>query len=116
MSGMGNDAFAGAGGNRLQTEAGYGLPVGARSVGTPQVGIRTSEHGRDYRVGYSVEVLKQGRLNLQLGIDAERRESPLFHLQEGSQGAVGRPQFSWTRIKGESDVAGGWGAWLDRDG
>ena len=38
------------GGNRLDTEVGYGLPIGARFVGTPRVGLRTSEYGRDYRL------------------------------------------------------------------
>ena len=30
-------------------EIGYGLPVGSRFVGTPRVGLTTSEYGRDYR-------------------------------------------------------------------
>ena len=84
---MGRDHLLGGGGNRLDTEIGYDLPIGTRFVGTPGVELRTSEYGRDYRVGYGVQVLEQGRLNLQLGIDAERRESPVFHLQEGSRGS-----------------------------
>ena len=79
MGGMGQDRLLGGGGNRLDTEVGYGLPIGARFVGTPRVGLRTSEYGRDYRIGYGMQVLKQGHLNLELGIDAERRESPVFH-------------------------------------
>ena len=86
MGGMGQDHLLGGGGNRLDTELGYGLPIGARFVGTPRVGLRTSEYGRDYRVGYGMQVLEQGRLNLELGIDAERRESPIFHLQEQAGG------------------------------
>ena len=84
---MGQDHLLGGGGNRLDTEVGYGLPISARFIGTPRVGLRTSEYGRDYRVGYGMEVLEQGRLNVQLGIDAERRESPVFHLHERSGGA-----------------------------
>lgn len=57
--------------------AGYGLPVGRRFVGTPRVGLRTSEYGRDYRVGYGVQVLEEGQLRLQLGVEAERRVSPV---------------------------------------
>ena len=49
MGGMGHDTLFG-GGNRLDTEVGYGLPIGARFVGTPRVGLRTSEYGRDYRL------------------------------------------------------------------
>ena len=49
MGGMGHDTQFGSG-NRLDTEVGYGLPIGARFVGTPRVGLRTSEYGRDYRL------------------------------------------------------------------
>ena len=38
--------LASAGGSRLDTEVGYGLPIGRRFVGTPQVGVQTSEYGR----------------------------------------------------------------------
>ena len=41
-----------ADGTRLDAEVGYGLPVGRRFVGTPTVGVGTSAHGRDYRLGY----------------------------------------------------------------
>ena len=60
MSSMGQDHLLGGGGNRLDTELGYGLPIGARFVETPRVGLRTSEYGRDYRVGYRMQVLEQG--------------------------------------------------------
>ena len=76
-------------GQRLDTEVGYGLPIGNRFVGTPRAGVRTSEYGRDYRSGYGMQILEQGKLNLQLGIAAERRESPTFQMQE--QGAGARP-------------------------
>ena len=82
MAGMSHDPLMNGGGQRLDTEVGYGLPIGSRFVGTPRAGVRTSEHGRDYRIGYGMQVLEHGRLNLQLGVDAERRESPIFHRQE----------------------------------
>ena len=78
MGGVGHDYLMG-GGNRLDAEAGYGLALGSRLVGTPRVGMRASAYGRDYRVGYAVSALEQGAVRLQLGIDAERRESPMFH-------------------------------------
>ena len=88
-----------ADGNRLDTEIGYGLPVGNRFVGTPRAGISTSEYGRDYRLGYGIQVLEQGKLNLELGIDAERRESPLFQMQEQGAGSdqrvLGRASVQW---------------------
>ena len=99
IGGMGHDALLGGGGSRLDTEIGYGLPMGARFVGTPRAGLRTSEYGRDYRVGYGMQVLKQDSLNLQLGIDAERRESPLLHGLEGPQRTdqrlLGRATVQW---------------------
>ena len=99
MGGMGQNHLLGAGGNRLDTEVGYGLPLGARFVGTPRVGVRTSEYGRDYRLGYSVEVLEQGQLNLQLGVDAERRTSPVFGMHGASSNAdqrvLGRASMQW---------------------
>ena len=88
-----------ADGNRLDTEIGYGLPVGNRFVGTPRAGVSTSEYGRDYRLGYGMQVLEQGKLNLELGIDAERRESPLFQMQEQGAGSdqrvLGRASVQW---------------------
>ena len=100
MGGMGQDHLLGGGGNRLDTDVGYGLPIGARFVGTPRVGLRTSEYGRDYRVGYGMQVLEQSRLNLELGIDAERRESPVFHhLQDkrasADQRVIGQARLGW---------------------
>ena len=80
----GQNALLGGGGNRLDTEVGYGLPLGTRFVRTPRVGVRMSEYGRNYRLGYGVEVLEQGRLNLQLGVDAERRVSPAFGMRQAS--------------------------------
>ena len=50
-----------------------GLPIGTRFVETPHAGGRTPEHG----IGYRIEVAERGKRNLELGIDAERPESPL---------------------------------------
>lgn len=100
MSGTGGNHLLGTGGNRLDTEVGYGLPIGTRFVGTPRLGVRTSDYGRDYRIGYAMSALEQGALNLQLGIDAERRESPVFHHQQqkhagADQRVIGRASFDW---------------------
>lgn len=73
--------LGGAGPAGPPPESATGLPIGNRFVGTPRAGVRTSEYGRDYRMGYGMQVLEQGKLNLELGIDAERRESPLFLMQ-----------------------------------
>ena len=54
--GMGSHQMSGAG-DRVDAEVGYALPVGACFVGTPRVGLVTSHYGRDYRVGYGLEVL-----------------------------------------------------------
>ena len=99
MGGMGHESVRGSGGHRLDTEVGYGLPIGSRFVGTPRAGVRTSEYGRDYRIGYGVGVLEQGRLNLQIGVDAERRESSLVQMQEQGAGTdqhvLGRATVQW---------------------
>ena len=100
----GHDPLMGSGGQRLDTEVGYGLPIGSRFVGTPRAGLRTSEYGRDYRIGYDIQVLEQGRLNLAFGVDAERRESPLFQMQEQGtdtdQRVLRRATVQWSRGRG----------------
>ena len=75
MAGPADGGFAPA--NRLDTEIGYGLPVGSRLVGTPRVGFAASEYGRDYRVGYALTLPGRDTLHLDLGVDARRRESPM---------------------------------------
>ena len=91
MTGMAHGGVAD--GNRLEGEVGYGLPVGSRFVGTPRVGFSTSEYGRDYRIGYGLGVLDRERLNLELGVDAHRRESP---MRDGTDnGFLGRATLGW---------------------
>ena len=97
---MGQDPLLGGSGNRLGTEVGYGLKLGQRFVGTPRMGVRSSQYGREYRVDYSVTALEQGTVNLELAIDAERREMrALQHLRgEGGsarQRVVGRASLGW---------------------
>ena len=75
MAGMAHGGVAD--GTRLEAEVGYGLPVGSRLVGTPRVGVGTSEHGRDYRLGYRLGALGGEGTAFELGVDAQRRESPL---------------------------------------
>ena len=60
--GIGSHQMHGAGG-QLNAEVGYGLPVGARFVGTPRFGLRTSPYGRDYQVGYGLGGLSRSLLN-----------------------------------------------------
>ena len=73
MAGLGHGGASG--GERVDAELGYGLPVGARFVGTPRVGFAASEYGRDYRLGYGFGLLDRRDLQLELGVDAQRRES-----------------------------------------
>ena len=91
MAGMAHGGVAS--GNRVDADLGYGLPVGSRLVGTPRVGFATSEYGRDYRVGYSLGVLGNERLTFQLGVDAQRRESPLPGGTDN--GVLGRASVGW---------------------
>ena len=93
MSGMGQNALRGAGGNRLDTEVGYGLAIGSRFVGTPTLGVGTSADGRDYRLGYRLGALGGAGTAFELGVDAQRRESP---LQGGTDhGALARATLRW---------------------
>ena len=89
---MGSHRMYGSG-DQVDAEMGYRLPVGARLVGTPRVGLTTSQHGREYRVGYGLEVLETGALSFQLGVDAQRRES----AAEGGagNGFMGRATLGW---------------------
>ena len=90
--GMGSHQMYGAGG-QVNAEVGYGLPVGVRFVGTPRVGLTSSPYGRDYRVGYGLGVLEQGKLNFEVGVDAQRRESPMHG--EAGNGVLGRATIGW---------------------
>ena len=91
MAGMAQGGVAQ--GNRLDGEVGYGLPVGSRFVGTPRVGFSTSEYGQDYRVGYGLGVLDRESLNFDLGVEAQRRNSPM--LRGTSNGVLGRATLGW---------------------
>ena len=76
----------------VDAEVGCGLPVGVRLVGTPRVGFRTSQYDREHRVGYGLVALEQGKVNFELGVDAQRRESP---MQGASNGFLGRASLGW---------------------
>ena len=91
MAGMAHRGVAQ--GNRLDGEVGYGLPVGRRFVGTPRVGFSASEYGQDYRVGYGLGVLDRESLNFELGVEAQRRNSPT--LGGASNGMLGRATLGW---------------------
>ena len=80
-------------GSRLESEIGYGLPVGSRFVGTPRMGFSTSEYGRNYRIGYGVGMRDRENLSLDVSVDAESRESPLRNGAD--RGIVGRATVSW---------------------
>ena len=73
--GMGSHQMAGSGG-QVNAEVGYGLPAG-RFVGTPSVGVGTSQYGRDYRLGYRLGLLERGGLDFGLDVSGTRRESTM---------------------------------------
>ena len=91
MAGLADGGLAA--GNRLDTEIGYGLPLGSRFVGIPRVGFAATAYGRDYRMGYGLTLLERQTLNLELGVDARRRESP---MRDGADhGFLGRASLGW---------------------
>ena len=62
-------------------------------MGTPTVGVGTSADGRDYRLGYRLGALGSAGTAFELGVDAQRRESP---LQGGTDhGALARGTLRW---------------------
>ena len=63
---------------RRAAQRGGGLRAagGRRFVGTPKVGLTSSTYGRDYRFGYGLGVLEQGRVNFELAAEAQRRHTP----------------------------------------
>ena len=73
--GAGSHHMAGSGG-QVNAEVGYGLPAG-RFVGTPSVGVGTSQYGRDYRLGYRLGLLERGGLDFGLDVSGTRRESTM---------------------------------------
>ncbi len=79
-NGMGSHQMAGSGG-QVNAEVGYGLPTG-RFVGTPNVGIGTSQYGRDYRFGYRLGLLERGALNFRLNVAGTRRESTMTPMPD----------------------------------
>ena len=91
MAGMADGGLAAGG--RLEAELGYGMPVGGRLVGMPSFGIGASGHGRDYRLGYGLTVAQDGAMHFELGIDANRRESPSQGTAE--HGVLGRLTARW---------------------
>ena len=100
MGGISRHGLLDNSGRRLDTELAYGLPIGTRFVGTPRVGLRTSQHGRDYRVGYALKALERRKVSLELAFDAERRERPVAQqLQQARAGAdqrvIGRASLGW---------------------
>ena len=70
-----------------------------RFVGTARAGLQTSGHGRTYRVGYAVQTLERSRENLQISLDAERRESPMFdpgnQAGRSDQRVLGHASVQW---------------------
>ncbi len=69
------------------------VPSGSRFVGTPRVGFATSEYGRDYRLGYSLGMLGGAGLDFELGVDAQRRETPI--TKGADHGLLGRATVRW---------------------
>ena len=89
-----------ADGTRFETEIGYGLPVGSRFVGTPRAGVTRSEYGQDYRLGYGLQVLERDNIDVELGVDAARRETPtIFQNPKGADETqnriLGRATVRW---------------------
>ena len=84
-------------GGSVLTDLGYGMALGDRLIGTPRVGFGTSAMGHEYRLGYSVGVLRGEGLEFELGIDAEHREhmNLLDNLGSTERALVARATARW---------------------
>ena len=80
-------------GAQLDGEVGYGIPVGSRFVGTPRIGLSSSEYGRAYRLGYGMTLIEHGPLGFEVGVDAQRRQ----HAGQATSdtGILGRATVDW---------------------
>ena len=80
-------------GSRVLADVGYGMAVGSRLVGTPKLGIVTSELSRDYHLGYRLSVLPDAPLFFELGVNAQRRKRP--GLAGPDHGVIGQLTARW---------------------
>ena len=62
-------------------------------MGTPRVGLTTSQYGRDYGVGYGLGVPEQGKVSFEVTAEAQRRETPM--QGEATNGFMGRATLGW---------------------
>ena len=81
--------------NRLRTPGRQ--PLRGNTAGGCQ---HRSEYGQDYRVGYGLQVLERDNVDVELGVDAERRETPtIFHdpnsTNETQNRILGRATVRW---------------------
>ena len=118
MSAIGRDPLLGGGSSRLETEVGHGQRLGERFVGTPRMSVRMSRYRQEHLVGYSVTALEQSAVNLELGIDADRRAMHGLQQLRGEGGGadqrvlgpcqprlVGRPGRSRSHRGADPDAA-----------
>ena len=91
MAGMGSGGYAL--GSRLDADLGYGLPLGRRLVGTPQLGYAASGQGQSYRVGYRIGTLASQSVKVELDLAAQRRASSFANGADN--GILGRATLSW---------------------
>ena len=83
-----NDDGAGLGQRRLEARLGYGFALfGGAVIGTPELGLGFSDAGRDYRLGWRFGLARRDRVDLELGIEATRREA--VNDEFGAEHAVG---------------------------
>ena len=90
--GMGSHQMYGSGG-QLNTEVGYGLPVGARFVERRASGWRRRSTAGSTRSVTASGCCRRAGCTSRLGVDAGRRESP--EHGEASNGLMGRATLGW---------------------
>ena len=87
----GQGGYRQLGGPRLDAQAGYGVALGRRLVGTPHAGVQKSEYGRYYRAGYKIGLKAQDALQLELGAEVQQQENAWY--QSGQRAGKANRRF-----------------------
>ena len=83
-----------SGGQCLELRAGYGIAMfDGAFIGTPELGVGLSDGGRDYRIGWRLELAGRGPGSLEFGLKATRREAA--NDDEPERGAMLRLMSRW---------------------
>lgn len=85
--------YPGGRGGQFAGEFAYGLPLSGRFVGTPRMGFSSSDFRREYRVGYGLGIIDNGKLKLDIAVDVLKGHST--YREGANHGARAQGRISW---------------------